>query len=558
MTKGTVSSKGIPLHERSLSARSPDIASEWDYNLNVGLLPSEVSAGSGKKVWWVCSKGHSYLATIANRTAEKKTGCPYCSVPAKKVLSGFNDLQSQYSHVAELWHPTKNKDLKPDKVLCGSSKRVWWLGKCGHEFEQSIIDMVKGGGCPYCSHQKLLPGFNDFASTNPNLLSEWDYEANSVLPTEILSNSHYKAWWKCPFGHTYQAWMSNRCGKSHTGCPICDKENHTSFPEQALFFYLKQVFKDACNSDREAIGIELDIYIPSLKVAIEYDGLNWHKNNNYENKKNSLCEQYGIRLIRIREEGLPPIENCECIVRNDPKSTISLNQAILDVLLRLGAGNIDIDTDRDSAIIYSSYITVRKQQSLLYREPQIAKEWHPQKNGTLTPEMVAPLSSKRVWWLGACGHEWKMSIQNRVYQRCNCPICAGKRIVSGINDLLTKYPEICQEWNYELNNSLGLFPDRVAPHSDKKAWWICKTCGHTWYAKIDGRTRMNAGCPECGKAKISRSKYKSVICIETGIVYTSMQEAEEKTGISRKCIGNCCRGTQKRAGKLHWKYYVEE
>lgn len=542
------------LIDESLAIKFPDIAKEWDYAKNGNLSPSNVLAGSSKKVWWICSQGHSYFAAIANRTGPGKNGCPYCSVPAKRALKGFNDLQSKYPLIAEMWHPDKNLPLHPDEVLCGSGKRVWWLGKCGHEFDQSINNMVKGAGCPFCSHQKLLPGYNDFASTNPELLPEWDYEMNDVQPTELMPHSHYKAWWKCPFGHSYQAWMSSRCGKTHTGCSICDKENHTSFPEQALFYYIKQLFQDACNSDREAIGIELDIYIPSQKTAIEYDGFNWHKNNAYELKKNSQCRQCGIRLIRIREDGLPIFQDCDCIIRKDLRSSSGLNKAILDALSTLGNSSIDVDVDRDSAFIYSSYITTRKNQSLMAMEPIIAKEWHPEKNGYLTPEMVYPLSSKKVWWLGACGHEWYMSIQNRVSQRCNCPICSGKRIVSGINDLLSNYPDLCNEWNYELNNKAGLFPDRVAPHSDRKAWWTCNRCGHTWYAKIDGRTRMQAGCPECGKAEISRSKFKPVLCVETGIVYESLQEAESQTGISRTCIGNCCRGTQKVAGKLHWKF----
>lgn len=202
------------LIERSLAARFPEIAKEWDQTKNADLLPSDVFSASSKKVWWICPRGHSYFATVANRTGSGKNGCPYCSVPAKRLLKGFNDLQSKYPLIAEMWHPEKNLPLRPDEVLCGSGKRVWWLGKCGHEFDQSINNMIKGAGCPYCSHQKLLLGYNDFASTNPELLSEWDYEKNDVGPAEIMSNSHYKAWWKCPFGHSYQTWMSSRCGKN--------------------------------------------------------------------------------------------------------------------------------------------------------------------------------------------------------------------------------------------------------------------------------------------------------------------------------------------------------
>ena len=535
-----------------LATTNPELLDDWDYERN-RVLPTEISLGSSKAVWWKCKNGHSYEMVIHNRTGRQKSGCPYCSTPAKRVLKGFNDLQTKYPDLAKEWHPTRNGGLTPDSVLCGSEKRIWWIGKCGHEYEQSIINRVKGGNCPYCSHQRLLTEFNDFATEHPELLSEWDYEKNSVEPSSIMSHSHYKAWWKCPFGHSYQAWMDNRCGTAHSGCPICDKENHTSFPEQALFFYVKKEFPDAINSDRNAIGMELDILIPTKRVAIEYDGRNWHNNNKHEAKKNLACIKEGIQLIRIRETGLSLYNNCICFVREDIRSNNSLSTVIRHVLRELGCAT-DVDVERDASLIYSSYITNRKTQSLQNYYPELAMEWHPSKNGNLSAEMVAPMTNKKVWWLGKCGHEWQMSVQDSTNQNCGCPICSGKRIVIGINDLLSEYPKLCEEWAYEKNNEIGLFPNKVAPHSDKKAWWRCKKCGNIWQSKIDARTRLQAGCPECGKHLISQSKYKPVKCIETGEVFISLQDAEIKTGINRTCISNCCRGKQKTAGKRHWKF----
>ena len=547
------------LESHNLAVTYPEIAREWDIEKNGDISPALVLPSSSKKYWWICPNKHSYSASPSNRTHGKGSGCPYCSDPARKVLKGFNDLQTKHPVVASEWNYQKNNGLKPDEVLCGSAKKVWWLGKCGHEYEQSIVNRVKGGNCPYCSHQKLLIGFNDFASEHPELLSEWDYEKNEKSPTEIMSHSKYKAWWNCPFGHSYQAWMDNRCGSAHSGCPICDKENHTSFPEQALFFYIKQSFSDAVNSNKSAIGMELDIYIPSKKTAIEYDGRNWHKNNQFEIKKNATCLEKGIVLIRIREPGLCLYDNCLCIVREDVKSNHSLNKSIKEVLTIIdSAREYNIDIDRDSVTIYDSYISNRKNKSLKSLYPKIASEWHPSKNGRLTPEMVAPLAEKKAWWLGKCGHEWQMSVQDRTNQNCGCPICAGKRIVSGENDLLSNYPDLCEEWDYKKNAAIGLFPDKVAPHSDKKAWWICSVCGNSWNSKIDSRTRMKAGCPECSKVLVSKSKYKSVLCEETGQIYESLQEAEKQTGINRHGIGSCCRGKQQTAGKYHWKYIKRE
>lgn len=542
----------------------PETLKEWDYDLNGSISPDNVSMNT--VVWWKCPSGkHSYDMRISSRIGKQKCGCPYCSIPAKRVLKGFNDLATKYPDIACEWHPTKNGSLTPDQVLCGSARKVWWLGKCGHAYEQGIVNRTgQGSNCPYCSHQKLLVGFNDLATTNPDILDEWDYDKNTVTPTEIGVGAHYKAWWKCPFGHSYQAYPSNRCGKTHSGCPICDKENHTSFPEQALYFYVKKYFPDAINSDRSAAGLELDIYIPSLNIAIEYDGKTWHKNNKYELKKNKVCKEKNILLMRIREEGLDLYDDCYCLVRNNVRENDSLSAVIRKVLYDIDMiSETDVDVDRDSGLIYSSYISTRKEQSLQNTYPEIAAEWHPSKNGGLTPEMVAPMTNKKVWWLGKCGHEWNMDVASRIgKQKCGCPICSNKQVLKGFNDLQTKFPQLCKEWDYEKNNKLGIFPDEVTSGSDKRVWWKCSVCGNEWQREIgvvaySAKTYNRNGCRICADRYTASAKFKPVKCVETGIIYSSLKEAEQLTGISRSCIGNCCKGTQKTAGKMHWEYAIE-
>lgn len=544
-----------------LATLNPELLSEWDYKKN-SIQPSEIKASSAQKVWWKCALGHSFDMKICNRTGKQKCGCPYCSIPAKRVLRGFNDLQSKYPKLAEEWNYNKNGSITPDSVLCGSGKKVWWIGKCGHEFEETIVYRVNGGGCPYCSHQKFLKGFNDVATTNPELLNEWDYYKNDVLPSDISAGTRKKVWWKCPFGHSYQMAIYNRYGEKHSGCPICDKENHTSFPEQALYYYIKKCYPDAINSDRSVIGMELDIYIPSLKIAIEYDGRNWHKNNKHEMKKNKECMVKNILLMRIREEGLALYDDCYCIVRNNTRTNDSLSEVIKKVLYDIDNNTkMDVDVDRDATLIYSSYIITRKTQSLKNTYPEIAEEWHPIKNGEITADMVAPMTNKKVWWLGKCGHEWQSTVTSRSYMKAGCPYCSGKRVLQGFNDLLTLRPSTCEDWYYEKNNVLGISPETTTVHSDKKVWWKCKKCGFIWMSGVDHKVRTETrgksnGCYQCGIKNSAEAKHKSVKCIETGVIYKSLKEAQEKTGVSQHCISNCCKGKQKTAGKLHWIFCI--
>lgn len=77
-------------------------------------------------------------------------------------------------------------------------------------------------------------------------------------------------------------------------------------------------------------------------------------------------------------------------------------------------------------------------------------------------------------------------------------------------------------------------------------------------------TENGAGNPMYGKKQTDHAKriiaikqYAPVVCIETGILYESMESASKKTGISRPSIGQVCRGNHKKAGGLHWRYATE-
>ncbi len=133
-----------------LQSRYPQIAATWDTEKNAPLQPDEVTTHSHRRVWWRCSKGHSYRAPIVARTY-KQNGCPYCA--GRKVLPGFNDLATLRPELAAQWHPTLNENLTPEMVTYGSNQQVWWLGPCGHTWKASIKHRTSkdATGCPVCA-----------------------------------------------------------------------------------------------------------------------------------------------------------------------------------------------------------------------------------------------------------------------------------------------------------------------------------------------------------------------------------------------------------------------
>lgn len=115
----------------------------------------------------------------------------------------------------------RNLPLTPDSVTHGSNKIVWWNGKCGHEWRASIKNRVIGGsGCPYCSHNAILEGYNDLASQKPELAAEWSARNAPLLPTQVTVFANRKAWWKYEdCGNEWEALISTRSDGSR--CPYC-------------------------------------------------------------------------------------------------------------------------------------------------------------------------------------------------------------------------------------------------------------------------------------------------------------------------------------------------
>lgn len=130
------------------------------------------------------------------------------------------------------------------------------------------------------------------------------------------------------------------------------------------------------------------------------------------------------------------------------------------------------------------------------KNPELAKEWHPTKNGDLTPCDVTVNSNKKVWWKCSKGHEWEDKISSR-NRYLICPYCNHQRPSEDYN-LLVCNPELCKEWHYEKNDKK---PEEYLPNSNRKVWWICKDCDNKWKAKICERNYNLTGCPECNKSK---------------------------------------------------------
>jgi len=492
------------------------VMNEYNYQKNIDIDLEKITIGSSKKIWWKCNKcGNEWLATPRNRI-KGGTGCPVCSLNKiginhnKAILNKRGSLFDNRPDLVKEWDIEKNLPLTPKDVTTGSGKLVWWKCEKGHEWQARVCNRTSGSGCIYCAGQKSIKGENDLVTTHPELLNSWDFEKNKDLdPSDFMAGSNRKVWWKCPLGHSWKASVSKRT--DGTGCPHCYFEYGTSFPEQAILFYLSKVTK--VESRKKIDGQEIDIYLPEFKAGFEYDGSYYHENEKSklkEKEKNKIVNDNNIMLYHIKESNKNEInkdnKTIYCIIDRDYNY---LEQVIkyIEELLNLTVSKVDIQKDQIS--IYNQYIKSIKDNNFTVTHPELLEEWDYEKNKGLLPESLSIGSNKKVWWIcKKCGSSFSTSIGRRIEYK-NCPYCSAKK-VNQTNCLENKYPEIMKYWDYKMNN--GINPSKLYYSSNKSVWWICESCGKSYQMPVWSRIKAKTNyCYDCKHQHIGNmNRIKSI------------------------------------------------
>jgi len=291
------------------------------------------------------------------------------------------NLEQTHPALVAEWHPTKNDELTPQQVTYGSSKKVWWHKKCvasqpAHEWQQRISHRTDGIGCPVCSGKAVQVGVNDLGTTHPALAAEWHPTKNGELtPQQVTYGSSKKVWW-------------------HKKC-VADEPAHE-----------------------------------------------WQTSPNSRKSGERGCSVCGGKTVQVGVNDLGTIDQV------------------------------------------------------------LAAEWHPTKNGQLTPQDVTANSAKRVWWRKKCvagepAHEWHTRVADRRRGE-GCSVCEGVTVQVGVNDLGTIDPVLAAEWHPTKNGQLT--PQDVRPSTHQKVWWRKKCVAgepaHEWQSRVANRT-FGRGCPDC-------------------------------------------------------------
>ena len=553
----------------------PDLLNEWNWGKNEenNITPTTYVIGSSKKVWWKCSKcGCEWQTAIRHRT-QRGNGCPVCAkqkgiINRKKAILKKNGGIKNPILLKE-WDYEKNGDLLPQDITEGTNKSVWWkCSKCGYSWKARILNR-KTRGCPLCSNKVVVEGINDLTTTHPELAKEWDYEKNGTLsPTSVSYGCGRKVHWICPNGHKYQATILHR--SSGTNCPICNSGRQTSFAEQAFLFYIKKFFPDAINryTDIFKNGMELDIYIPSLKTGLEYDGSFWHKHKKQsERQKYLICQENGIKLIRIREGAAVNYIGIAdtCYYNENLDKPKNLEGAIYHVLMDLTMWKrrtpylpFKINLEQDAFEI-RKYMTNIYKNSLANTNPDLAKEWCYEKNGDLTPEMFLPNSTQKVWWkCSKCGHIWKTAICHR-NSGTGCIKCfqvnnkGGNHSEAKTIFQYTKDGQFIKEWGSisDAGRKLKINSANIAMcahHSRRIAG------GFRW--EFSFFEKLNDIAPAKKRKKGTGGKTVLQIDDDGNIIkeYKSVNEAASYLKMDPSNISKVIHGKCKKAGGYKWKF----
>lgn len=387
----------------SLAEARPDLAKEWNYEKNGDLKPEDVSCGSHKKVWWKLPydvpddypveylRGKHFdfewEAYIYNRmyNRNKSVSCPYLA--GKAIWPGFNDLATISPELVAQWHPTKNGELKPTQVTANTDKKVWWLypyddpntGKhFDFEWEASICSRSRGRDCPYLAGNAVWPGFNDLATVNPELASQWHFSKNGDLkPIQFTANSNKKVWWLLPYDDP------------NTG-------RHFDFEWEATIAHRNDERNCPYLSGRAVWTGFNDIATINHDIAVQ-----WHPTKNGNLKPTQVTANSSKKVWWL----LP---------YDDPDTGKHFDFEWRTSVAKRNNGNgCPYLSGQAVWVGFNDLVTIN---------PELATQWHPTKNGNLKPNQFISGSTKKVWWLLRYDDiktgrhfefEWKAEIRNR-------------------------------------------------------------------------------------------------------------------------------------------------
>lgn len=411
--------------------------------------------------------------------------------------------------LAKQWDDEKNKGVTPDMVTAGSEYRAFWLcEEHGHSWDAYVYSRNQGRGCPYCSNQKLLEGFNDLQTLNPALADEWDHENNNGLtPDKVLAGSTHHYSWKCVFGHTWSATAKKR-RHDKQNCPYCHgnkvwvgfNDIPTTHPAVAREWNDKRNGKK--RPEHYTIGADVKAWWLCGICGHEWNALIY-------SRKNCGCPSCAGNILIVGKNDLLTVDpmvaaewDYELNYPLRPEDVAVTDRRKFFWYCKLGHSYDAVVYSRhygNGCPYCSNHRLLRGFNDLQTRNPLLAGEWDDEANYPLTAADVISTSHDYANWKCKHGHTWSATIVNRNTLGNECPKCKHHVVSPGETDLATLHPDIAEEWDDENNGDLTA--GTVTAQTNRSISWKCGR-GHRWKTSAANRVR-GTQCPYCaGKLAI--------------------------------------------------------
>lgn len=452
-----------------MDKRLSELLKDYDPQKNSNLDLQKLSPGSKKRINWCCHIcGHKWSTPFHARMRDGKN-CRNCYENTRtenvdyKASVGFKF--SELKHFLSRFNENKNIDF--DHVPTKTNRKVTYY--CPSCEKKHIVTVSKLYSKPICEscHTLLVAKPTSLLEKRKYIAQYWDYAENpvDVHPGSIDNSSNKKYKFKCM-----------KCGKSVYKSPnklnnlvLCDECNikcHTSFPEAAIYFYLRKMFPDAKQQDRSN-GKEIDIYLPNLNCGIEYNSYTYHsKHKDKDIKKIEYFSHRNIQIYPVTENFtyesytgktfyVPPHpESNDLNILIDELCTFLSELSTLDSELEKPDINIEHDRTEINNLLFTNKPT------LYEKNPELLKEWDPEND--IDPKTINYNSTKIAKWICPKGHKYVTMIYNRSVKKTRCKVCTGREFRPKENSLQAYFPDFINNcWDFEANDKLGIKPDSI-------------------------------------------------------------------------------------------------
>lgn len=408
-------------------------------------------------------------------------GCPRCAGKERKTPKRFREEVAAINPSLEIIGEYVNTSTKIE-TRCR---------KCGYSWMANPSTLRKGIGCPACggtlkkSHEEFARKLHE---VNPDIEILGKYKNNRTkLLVRCLTCGH--EWSQTP----------HNLLDARSRCPRCTHSS-TSFMEQYIAEFLRQALGDdqVFLRDTNAIGMELDLYVPALKLAFEPGAWFWHKQKlDNDAEKRVRCNSCGIRLITVYDKvpnnERPKGKDIYCFPYDlrIHKDRSEIQALLLRIMAESGVENVESDIDW-ATIESVGYRNSVKTDTEEFREKLTRRGIDVEVAGTYKSS-----SSRILVRCKTCGHEWSPRADTLLAGNSSCKKCGTKASAKKHLKTHAEFVKEAAERNptVEVVGKYKRAASRIAVR--------CKLCGYEWAPVANTIVRKNpSACPECGKRKM--------------------------------------------------------